>query len=310
MDAEGVDVDRCYVQVVEHCPQRADATVAGYLQGERFVVAGGAAEDAGGRGELGWIGELQPDVAARDQPLELVGGALRDEPAVVEEGDPVSQPVGLLEVLGGEEDRHAGGDQAANDLPHGAARARIEASGGLVQENDTRVADKRHRQIQLALHPAGVGARRLSGSVDQVEPVQQVGSLAATLGPVQVIEVGHEQEVLLAGEQVVHGGELARDADDLAHRVGLANDVMAEDPHGPAVGLDQRGEDLDGCGLAGAIRTEQREDRAFRDVQVDAVEDPEVTIGLAQPDDIDRRSSVGCHAHTMNKRADGSLSAR
>ena len=242
--------------------------------------------------------------------LSSVGGALGDEHAVVEEGDPVSQPVGLFEVLRGQKDRHAVGDQAANDLPHGAARARVEASGGLVQENDTRVADKRHRQIQLALHPAGVGARRHSGSVDQVESVQQLGSPAATLGPVQVIEVGHEQEVLLAGEQVVHGGELACDADDLAHRVGPANDIMAEDPHGPAVGLDQRGEDLDSCGLAGAIRTEQREDCALRDMQVDAVEDPEVSVGLAQPDDIDRRGSVGCHAHTMDKRADGSLSAR
>jgi hypothetical protein len=45
-------------------------------------------------------------------------------------------------------------------------------------------------------------------------------------------------------------------------------------------------------------------------MQVDAVEDPEVSVGLAQPDDIDRRSSVGCHADTMDKPADGSLSAR
>ena len=113
-----------------------------------------------------------------------------------------------------------------------------------------------------------------SGSVDQVEPVQQVGGPAATLGAVQVMQVGHEQEVLLAGEQVVDRGELAGDADGLAHRVGLGGDVVAGDPHGAAVGADQRGEDLDRCGLAGAVGAEQREDGAFGDVQVDAVEDP------------------------------------
>ena len=40
-------------KLVEHGPQRADAAVARDLQRERVVVAGGAGEDAGGRGELG-----------------------------------------------------------------------------------------------------------------------------------------------------------------------------------------------------------------------------------------------------------------
>jgi hypothetical protein len=64
------------------------------------------------------VGELQPDVAARDAALELVRGALGDHPAVVQQGDPVGQLVGLLQVLGGEEDRDPAGDQVADDLPH------------------------------------------------------------------------------------------------------------------------------------------------------------------------------------------------
>jgi Elongation factor Tu GTP binding domain len=44
---------------------------------------------------------------ARHPPLELGRGALGDEAAVVEQGDPVGELVRLLEVLRGEEDRHA-----------------------------------------------------------------------------------------------------------------------------------------------------------------------------------------------------------
>ena len=72
------------------------------------------------------------------QPLELVGGALGDDPAAVEHRDPVGELVGLLQVLGGEEDRDAAGDQLADHLPHGPAAARVEPGGRLVQEDDPR----------------------------------------------------------------------------------------------------------------------------------------------------------------------------
>jgi hypothetical protein len=56
----------------------------------------------------------------RDLRLELVGGTLGDDPATVEHGD-VGQLVRFLQVLGGEEDGGATGDQGAHRVPHGAA---------------------------------------------------------------------------------------------------------------------------------------------------------------------------------------------
>ena len=112
-----------------------DAAVAGHPQRQRVVVARGRAERArraasSSRG----VGEPQPDVAAGDEPLELVRRALGDEPAVVEHGDPVGELVGLLQVLGGEEDRDAAGDELADDLPHAcggcAGRGRWSARRG------------------------------------------------------------------------------------------------------------------------------------------------------------------------------------
>ena len=72
---------------------------------------------------------------AGDAALELRRGALGDDAAVVEHRDPVGELVGLVEVLGGEEDRDAVGDQLADDLPHGAAAARVQAGGRLVEED-------------------------------------------------------------------------------------------------------------------------------------------------------------------------------
>ena len=47
------------------------------------------------------------DPLAADLGLQLVGGAPGDDLAVVDDRDRVGQLVGLLEVLGREEERHA-----------------------------------------------------------------------------------------------------------------------------------------------------------------------------------------------------------
>ena len=119
--------------------------------------------------------------------------------------------------------------------------------------------------------------------VGQVELVQQLGGAAAARGPAQVVQVGHEEQVLLAGEQAVDGGELAGDADRGPDGVRVGGQVVAGDADLAGVGGDQGGQDLDGGGLAGAVGAEQREDRALGDGQVDAVEHDLVAVGLAQP---------------------------
>jgi hypothetical protein len=132
---------------------------------------------------------------------------------MVQQRDPVGQLVRLLQVLGGQEDRDPAGHQVADQLPHGAAAAGVQAGGGLVQEGDPRLADQAHGQVEAAPHAPGVGRGRLAGRRGQVEPLQQLGRPPPAVGPAQVAQVGHEQQVLLAGEQVVDRGELAGDPD-------------------------------------------------------------------------------------------------
>jgi hypothetical protein len=73
--------------------------VARDLEAQVLLVTLGLAEQAGHAAERFAIGELQLDVAARDQALELVWRLLRDDPTRIEEGDVMGEAVRLLEVL-------------------------------------------------------------------------------------------------------------------------------------------------------------------------------------------------------------------
>jgi hypothetical protein len=167
----------------------------------------------------------------------------------------------------------------------------FQAGGRLVEEDDPRVADERHREVEPAPHAARVRGDRLRGGLGQVEALEQLGRAAARRSPAEVVQIRDQDQVLLAGEQVVDRRELPGHPDRRADRVGLGSHVMAGDAHVAAVSGEQRGEDLDGGRLAGAVGAEQREDRALGDVQVDPFEDRLVAEGLAQSDCRQRR---GC----------------
>ena len=97
-----------------------------------------------------------------------------------------------------------------------------------------------------------------------------------------MVEIGHELEVLLAGEEVVDRRELAGHADLGAHALRIGPQVVSADLDLPGVGSEHRGEHVDGRRLAGAIRAEQREDRSGGDLEVDPVEDDVLAVGLAK----------------------------
>ena len=101
-------------------------------------------------------------------------------------------------------------DEVADRLPHDAPAARIEARRRLVEEDDPRVADEGHRQVEPPAHAARVGRDGLLRGVDQVEPLEQLGDAPAALALAEVAQVGHQLEVLLAGEEAVDRRELAR----------------------------------------------------------------------------------------------------
>jgi len=89
--------------------------------------------------------------------LELVAGAFADQPPAVDDRDPIGEPVGLLQILGGQKHRRAGVDQLTDQRPEVAAAGRVQAGGRLIQEQHPGAADQAGGQVQPPPHPAGVG---------------------------------------------------------------------------------------------------------------------------------------------------------
>ena len=80
--------------------------------------------------------DLEP--CAADLPLELRRGAGGDGAAVVDDHDLVGQFIGLIEILGGKQQRRPVGDQRADHLPHPQPAGRVQAGRRLVEEQHRR----------------------------------------------------------------------------------------------------------------------------------------------------------------------------
>jgi hypothetical protein len=97
------------------------------------------------------------------------------------------------------------------------------------------MADEAGRQVQAALHTAGVVLGRAVGGIGQVELPQQLGCAAAGFRPAQVEEPPDDLEVLAAGEFFLDGGRLPGQPDGAADRGRLLHDVTALDQRAPAI---------------------------------------------------------------------------
>ena len=168
------------------------------------------------------------DLGGREQLLELGEGAVGDDPALVEDRDPVGELLGLVEVLRGEQHRGALAGELLDGLPHLDPRLRVEPGGRLVEEDHRRVADQAHRDVEAAAHAArSRSPTRCAGRVGEREAGEQVVGDPARVR--EAPQLGDQHEVLPPGEDLVDGGELPGEADRLADLRGLGGDVEAVD---------------------------------------------------------------------------------
>ena len=99
---------------------------------------------------------------------------------------------------------------------------------------------------------------------------QVVGDAVGPLGG-QSLQTAEHPEVLTSRQVLVDRRELTGDADQLAHSVALAANVVAEDPRLAAIDRQQRRQHVQYGGLAGTVRAEHPEDLTFHDGEVDVV---------------------------------------
>src|SRR5205823_9415320 len=96
--------------------------------------------------------DLAPVLAVADLCLRRAGQvcrrAGRDDAPFTQDGDAVGELLRLVEVVRRQQDRLAERAQAADRLPGGAARGRVEAGRRLVEEDEVGVTDEREPEVE------------------------------------------------------------------------------------------------------------------------------------------------------------------
>ena len=198
-DGDVVGVDPGLVEAASRLHDRA--LLAGDANAHPSVVDGGLllghrSERHRGIGGARGVGEVDLDAEAADPLLELVGGPVGDHPPAVDDRDPIGETIRLVEVLRGQKDGRAFGDEALDRLPELEPAARIEAGGRLVEEEDRRVGDERGGEVEAAAHSTRVGLRDPPAGVAEAEAVEQLVGPSAGFGAALAVEAADHDEVL------------------------------------------------------------------------------------------------------------------
>src|SRR4029077_3399018 len=247
-----------------------------------------AREDVGSNG----LREVNGDLVALDV-LQLRDAGEADEPAVADDADARARLLDLAQHVGGQKHGAAFPPRLVDHAVELLLVQRVEAAGGLVEDQHTRLVHEGLDEHDLAL-VAGRVLAKLATRV-QVEAIDQ----RFEVRPVHTAaKVGEVLEDLPAGQVVVER-RLARDvADELLDPDGFLPAVQAADPSGATVGAQERHEDADGRGLAGTVRTEESENLALADVECHVDDSALAAVALAELLDLDDRRHVASSTRT------------
>ncbi len=197
--------------------------------------------------------------------------ALREHPAPIQHDDMVAG-VRLIEIGGADDDRQAlVAHEAVDDLPELATRQRVDAGGGLVEQEQRRRRDQGAGQAELLFHAAGELAGQPIHERGERRHLHQGWVSVAPGGGAHPVQIGVEIEVLSHLEVVVEAKPLRHVTDATLDRLRVLRHVDAEHAHHAGVGREQAGDQPDQRGLACAVRSDQRRHRAAAGAQGDFV---------------------------------------
>ena len=191
----------------------------------------------------------------------------------------------LVEVLRGEQDIGAVGDQRPDHIPELEAAARIEPRGRLIEEQEFRTRHETGAEVEAAAHAAGIRTCGPVGRLGEPHLLEHRRGVAPGIGCRGARESSHHHDVLPTGHRGLHGGGLPGQRHEPAYRCGVARDVDAVHAQAAGIRTQQRRDKVDEGRLAGAVRTEQCHDLALLHRQVQPVQG----MGLAESLD-----EVGC----------------
>src|ERR687893_22001 len=142
------------------------------------------------------------DAGTADLGFQGLRRVLGDDPAPVDNPDPVSQHIGLLEVLRRQEHGDALIAREPADLgPERAAALRVEAGRRLVEEENLRPVHQREGKVEAALHPTRVAAYFPVCSLLEADALKKFLPTPLALLPREPMQCGLEVKVLAACQE-------------------------------------------------------------------------------------------------------------
>ncbi len=228
----------------------------------------------GGAGEVAHLGE----------------GAGLHRAAAPDDRDPVGQLLHLGQDVAGQQHRPSGLLGLADHVLEDDLHQRVQARGGLVEQQQLGVGGQRGDDGDLLPVALGVGPALLARV--QVEPLDQLVPAA----PVDAAAQPREQVDGLATAQVGPQLDVARHVGETLVRLdGTVPRVQAEHAHGAGVGPQQTEQDPQGGGLAGPVGAEEAVHLSGTDGQVESVEGAGGAERLLESGDLDGEGIL-CHA--------------
>ena len=131
---------------------------------------------------------------------------------------------------------------------------------------------QREREVESALHAAGVATNFAVGCVGQTDAFEQVVAALLQVGALHAMQRALQLDVFSTRQEAIERGLLQRSADRGTHLWALFDDVKSGDCRCPSCWWQQRCQHQHRRRLASTVRAKKPVDLAFGNGEVDAVD--------------------------------------
>ena len=146
--------------------------------------------------------------------------------------------------------------------------------------------DEHAGEAEPLLHAAGESADERAFLFAEADELQHVVHRLLALRGRDLVTRAEEVEILGHLHVLVHAEEVGHVADDVAHGVGIAHDVVAEDECLSGGGREEGGEDAERGGLARAVRADEAEEIALVDSEVERVQRDHAAVAAGEAESL------------------------
>ena len=154
------------------------------------------------------------DRASRREPPTERRRPVESKQTALKHGDPIGEPLGFIEVMGGHHNCAALCAPLVEQAPHAIGNLRIQAGSRFVEQENRRIVEQRARERDLLPHPfRQLRAARRCG-VGEIEGVDD--AIDRPLRSGERVQTGVDSQVFANGQPIPEPGRLGEKSDALA----------------------------------------------------------------------------------------------